>query len=182
MKKACVILANGCEEVEAITPIDYLRRAGIDVVVAGLGSREILGSHDIAITTDAVLDDIDSQDFDCIVVPGGGGGSKAIAEDTVAVSFIKRQAATGRLIAAICAAPALVLGEACGLLKKRRFTCYPGMESHVDEGLFEETRVVDDGDIITARAAGCAGEFSLAIVRALCGGSKAKELEASVLL
>jgi protein deglycase len=182
MQKVCVILADGFEEVEAVTPIDYLRRAGIEVVVAGLGVREIVGGHGMEFTVDAVLDDIDSDDFDCIVVPGGGGGSKAIAADQTAVNFIKRQAARGKLIAAICAAPALVLGQACGLLEGRRFTCYPGMESLVPGGRFEASRVVDDGNLITSRAAGCAGEFAVAIVRALSGGAKADEVAASVLL
>jgi len=182
MKKACVILANGFEEVEAITPIDYLRRADIEVVVAGLGGREIIGGHGMEFTADAALDDIDTDDFDCIVVPGGGGGSKAIAADHTAVKMIQRQAGKGRLVAAICAAPALVLGEACGILDGRRFTCYPGMEKHVADGRFEAARVVDDGNIITARAAGCAGEFAVTIIRALAGGSKADEVAASVLL
>lgn len=182
MKTACVILANGCEEVEAITPIDYLRRAGVELTVAGLGAREILGGHDITIGADAVLDDIDDNDYDCIVVPGGGGGSKAIAADPCAIACIQRHASKGKLVAAICAAPALVLGEACGILSGRRFTCYPGMERHVPDGIFEEARVVADGYIITSRAAGCAGEFSVAIVRTLLGDAKAHELEASVLL
>lgn len=182
MKKTCVILADGFEEVEAVTPIDYLRRAGIKVVVAGLGGREIVGGHGMEFTADAVLDDIDSEDFDCVLVPGGGGGSKAIAADQTAVKFIKRQAGKGRLVAAICAAPALVLGQACGMLGGRRFTCYPGMENLVPGGRFEASRVVDDGNIITARAAGCAGEFAVAIIRALAGGAKADEVSASVLL
>ncbi len=182
MKTVCIILANGCEEVEAVTPIDYLRRAGVQVTVAGLGNREIVGGHGIAIAADTVLDDIDDDEFDCVVVPGGGGGSKAIAADPVAVAMIRRQASKGRLIAAICAAPAVVLGQACGLLAGRRFTCYPGLEGSVPEGRFEDERVVDDGDLITARAAGCAGEFAVAIVRALEGGIKANELHASVVL
>ena len=182
MKKTCVILADGFEEVEAVTPIDYLRRAGIKVVVAGLGGREIVGGHGMEFTADAVLDEIDSEDFDCVLVPGGGGGSKAIAADQTAVKFIKRQAGQGRLVAAICAAPALVLGQACGMLGGRRFTCYPGMENLVPGGRFEASRVVDDGNIITARAAGCAGEFAVAIIRALAGGTKADEVSASVLL
>ncbi len=182
MKKVCVILADGFEEVEAITPVDYLRRAGIEVVVAGLGGREIVGGHGMEFTADAALDDIDNEDFDCVVVPGGGGGSKAIAADQTAVKLIQRQAGKGRLVAAICAAPALVLGQACGILDGRRFTCYPDMEKHVKGGRFEPSRVVDDGNIITARAAGCAGEFAIAIIRALAGGTKADEVAASVLL
>lgn len=182
MKKVCVILADGFEEVEAITPADYLRRAGIEVVVAGIGGREIVGGHGMEFTADAALDDIDDEDFDCVVVPGGGGGSKAIAADQTAVKLIQRLAGKGRLVAAICAAPALVLGEACGMLGGRRFTCYPGMEKHVKGGLFEPSRVVVDGNIITARAAGCAGEFSIAIIHALAGAAKADEVADSVLL
>jgi len=182
MKKTCVILANGFEEVEAVTPIDYLRRAGIEVVVAGLGGREIVGGHGMEFTADAVLDDIDTDDFDCVVVPGGGGGSKAIAADQTAVKLIQRQAGKGRLVAAICAAPALVLGQACGILDGRRFTCYPGMENLVPTGRFEGSRVVVEGNIITARAAGCAGEFAVSIIHALVGEAKAAEVAASVLL
>ena len=182
MKTVCVILADGCEEVEAITPIDYLRRAGAKVIVAGIGSREIIGGHGIAIVADAVLDDVDDEDYDCIVVPGGGGGSKAIAADPTAVALLKHQASKGRLIASICASPAVVLGQACGLLAGRRFTCFPGLEGTVPEGKFEASRVVDDGNLITARAAGCAGEFAVAIIRALIGSAKADEVAAAVML
>ncbi len=182
MKTVCVFLADGCEEVEAITPIDYLRRAGAKVIVAGIGSREIIGGHGIAIAADVTLDDVDDEDYDCIVVPGGGGGAKAIAADPTAVALLKHQALKGRLIASICASPAVVLGQACGLLAGRRFTCFPGLEGTVPEGRFEASRVVDDGDLITARAAGCAGEFAVAIIRALIGGAKADEVAASVML
>lgn len=182
MKRVCVILANGFEEVEAVTPIDYLRRAGLEVVTAGLGGREIIGGHGMEFTADEALEDIDDGDFDCVVVPGGGGGSKAIAADATATAMIKRLAAKGRLVAAICAAPALVLGKACGLLAGRRFTCYPGLENEVQGGRFETGRVVDDGNIITARAAGCAGEFAVAVIEALAGKAKADEIAKAVLL
>jgi 4-methyl-5(b-hydroxyethyl)-thiazole monophosphate biosynthesis len=182
MKTVCVILADGCEEVEAVTPIDYLRRAGATVMVAGVGSREIRGARGIDIAADDVLDDVDDAEYDCVVVPGGGGGAKAIAADETAVAMLRRQSSRGGLIAAICAAPAVVLGQACGLLEGRRFTCYPGMETLVRGGRFEPSRVVVDGDVITARAAGCAGEFSIAIIRALFGAAKADEIAAQVLL
>lgn len=180
MKTVCIILADGCEEVETITPIDWLRRAGLTVTSAGLNKREVKGAHDITIGADVLLDSIDSNSFDCIVIPGGKG-AELIAKSTVAVAMIKRLAARGSLIAAICAAPALVLGQACGLLNSRRFTCYPGMENLVPEGRFEASRVVADGDLITSRGPGCAGEFSIAIVQALLGASKAKELAAQTL-
>ncbi len=182
MHAVCVILADGCEEVEAITPIDYLRRAGLQVIVAGLGSREVIGGHGIAIAADVVLDDVDDDDYACIVIPGGGGGAKAIAANPTAIALIKRQATAGRLIAALCASPAVVLGQACRLLAGRRFTCYPGMEELVPEGRFESTRVVVDGDLITARSAGCAGEFSVAVIHALLGSAKADQIAQTVLL
>ncbi|GAB1433743.1 DJ-1/PfpI family protein [Spirochaetota bacterium] len=180
MKTVCVILADACEEVEAITPIDWLRRAGLSVSIAGLNKREVKGVHDIVIGADVLLDNIDNSNFDCIVIPGGKG-AEAIAKNPVAIAMIKRLSSRGSLIAAICAAPALVLGQACGLLKGRRFTCYPGMENLVPEGRFEASRVVADGDLITARGPGCAVEFSLAIVQALLGASKAKELASQTL-
>lgn len=181
MKTVCVILADGFEEVEAITPIDYLRRAGLKVLVAGLGSREIVGAHQVLVGADVVLDDVDDDDFDCVVLPGGGG-AKAIAADPTAIAFVQRLAGKGRLVAAICAAPALVLGQACGLLKGRRFTCYPGMENLVPEGRFDPERVVDDGDIITGRGPGAAGEFALAVVRAMEGQTRAEELAAALVM
>ena len=182
MKRACVLLADGCEEVEAITPVDYLRRAGIETVTAGLGSRDIVGAHGIAMAADCVLEDRDDEDYDCVVVPGGNRGAQALAASPVAVAFIRRHAAEGALVAAICAAPALVLGEACGLLGGKAFTCYPGMEGRVPDGLFSPERVVVDGRLVTARSAGCAGEFAVAIVRALAGDRAADELSAAVLL
>jgi protein deglycase len=181
MKKVCVLLAKGCEEVEAITPIDYLSRAGAEVITAGIGGAQIQGAHGIIITAQTELSHIQSDDFDCIVIPGGGPGSAAIAADAQSRSFIKRHAEDGKMIAAICAAPALVLGEACGLMVGKRFTCYPGMEARVPGGLFTEGRVVQDGQFITSRGPACAGEFSIAIVRALISGSAADQLASAIL-
>ena len=182
MKRVCVLLAKGCEEVEAITPIDYLRRAGAEVVIAGIEGLQIQGAHGIVIAAQTELSKIQSDDFDCIVIPGGGPGSAAIAADGHCVAFIRRHAAANKLIAAICAAPALVLGEACGLLAGRRFTCYPGMESRVPGGKFSEGRVVTDGLFITSRGPGTAGEFAVAIARILIGNNVADQLASAILL
>jgi 4-methyl-5(b-hydroxyethyl)-thiazole monophosphate biosynthesis len=185
MKRALVLLADGCEEVEALTPVDYLRRSEIEVLVAGLGGGDITGAHDIRIDADLSLDELDEETaagFDAIVVPGGGKGSTNIAADSDAVSLIKRHFGAGKLVAAICAAPAIVLHGACGILAGRRFTCYPGLEAKVTGASFIAERVVVDGNLITARAAGCAGEFSRAIVEALAGSLIADELSERVLL
>jgi protein deglycase len=181
MKTACLLLADGFEEVEAVTPIDYLRRAGIDVRVLGVTGATISGSHGIKIEATLGSEGFDG-DYDCVVVPGGGRGADNIAASPAAVSLIKRHFEAGKLVAAICAAPAVVLHEACGILKGKRFTGYPGSEARVEGAIFREDRVVMDGNLITSRAAGSAGEFALAIVRALAGESAAAGLASSVLL
>lgn len=182
MKRVCVLLAKGFEEVEAVTPIDYLRRAGAEVMIAGVGSIQVAGAHGILLAAQTELSRIQSEDFDCVLIPGGGPGSAAIAADDHCTAFIRRHAAANKLIAAICAAPALVLGEACGLLAGKRYTCYPGMESRVPGGIFTKGRVVTDGQFITSRGPGSAGEFSIAVVRALLGNSAADQLASAVLL
>lgn len=182
MKRACVLLADGCEEVEAITPVDYLRRAGIETVTLGLDGRDVVGAHGIAMAADRTLDELNGEDFDCVVVPGGGKGADAIAGSRMAVEFIRRLSGEGAVVAAICAAPALVLGAACGLLKGKRFTCYPGLESSVPDGRFSEERVVTDGMLVTARSAGCAGEFAVAVISLLEGEAAAEKVARAVFL
>jgi 4-methyl-5(b-hydroxyethyl)-thiazole monophosphate biosynthesis len=188
MKRACVLLAEGFEEVEAVTPIDYLRRAGIDVRVLGVGGISIRGAHDIVVQADVPLGPGDAEvAWDAVVVPGGGVGSKNIAANADAVALIRAQAVSGRLVAAICAAPAVVLHKACGILAGRRWTGYPGTElnltgAKVSGATFVAERVVDDGNLITARAAGCAGEFSVAIARSLLGEVAGNEVAGKVLL
>jgi protein deglycase len=181
MKRACVILAEGFEEVEAITPIDYLRRAGIEVVVAALVGRRVVGGHGIAVEADLSLEEV-KGDFDVLILPGGGKGAANLAASPEAVAFIRRQFHAGRLVAAICASPAIVLHGACGILAGHRFTGYPGTEAGVQGAGFLESPVVVDGNLITSRAAGTAGDFARAIVHHLLGEAAARELADKVLL
>ena len=181
MKTACVLLAEGFEEVEALTPVDYLRRAGVQVTVIGVTGNEPTGAHGVAVKADHGREAL-KVDYDCVVVPGGGKGAENIAASVEAVELIKRHAGSGKLVAAICAAPVTVLHEACGLLAGRRFTCYPGLESKVAGAAFVEERVVVDGKLITARAAGCSGEFAYAVTNALAGEEAADLLAEKVLL
>jgi 4-methyl-5(b-hydroxyethyl)-thiazole monophosphate biosynthesis len=109
MKKACVLLAEGFEEVEALTPVDFFRRAGIEVITAGIGGAEIKGSHGIEVRADVQLS-ASLKGFDCVVVPGGMPGSKNIAASDLACKLIVRSFESGALVAAICAAPVVVLG------------------------------------------------------------------------
>jgi 4-methyl-5(b-hydroxyethyl)-thiazole monophosphate biosynthesis len=180
MKTACVLLADGFEEVEAITPIDYLRRAGAEVTVVGIAGTHVLSARGIKIEADAGPEGL-GQSFDCVIVPGGGKGSANLAADTTVGDFILRHFAAGKIVAAICAAPLVVLGP-LGILKGRRFTCFPGLENEVHEDGYCRDRVVVDGNLISSRAAGTAGEFSLALISALFDSAKAREIARAVVL
>ena len=191
-KKVLLLLAPGFEEVEALTPVDYLRRAGIEVCTAAVGSsqdngKNVTGSYDIVVKADVLLTELDAKNelspaaWDAVIVPGGMPGSANIAGDSFACEFLKNMAKAGKLICAICAAPAVVLGP-LGLLEGRNFTCYPGLEEKVSGAFWREDRVVVDKNIITSRAAGTAGEFSMAIIASLLSQDIAKELAGKVLL
>ncbi|MEW5895955.1 MAG: DJ-1 family glyoxalase III [Candidatus Omnitrophota bacterium] len=167
-KSALIILADGFEEIEAVTPIDILRRAGIDVMIAGLNNKEnfVTGSHGIAIKTDIALESAGS-DFDACILPGGTPGSPNLAKSDLVSSFLTIMNREKKLIAAICAAPALVLAPA-GILDRKKATCFPGMEDSFNEStVFVEEAVVIDSNVITSRGAGTAIQFALAIIAKL---------------
>jgi 4-methyl-5(b-hydroxyethyl)-thiazole monophosphate biosynthesis len=181
-----VLLAEGFEEVEAFTPVDYLKRAGIEVCLISVGrERAVTGSHGIVVFTDmmAKLTPI-VPDWDGLILPGGMPGSRNLADSIEVNSLLRKAEKNSLLICAICAAPALVLGRK-GLLDERAWTCYPGMEDEAGSPAIEnwkEERVVVDGNIITSRAAGTAGEWSLKIIEKLEGAEAAAKVAKSVLL
>lgn len=183
MKTALILLAEGFEEVEALTPADYLRRAGLAAVLVSVsGEPSVKGARGVTVMADIAFSKL-KGDFECLILPGGMPGTRNLASHQGVVSLTRRAMSEGRIVAAICAAPALVLGKAAGVLGGRRFTCYPGMEADSGPaGAFSAERVVVDGKLITSRAAGSAGEFSVAIVEALCGREKAREVAEAVLL
>ena len=180
MKNAYVFLADGFEEVEAITPIDYLRRAGVSVTIVGVSGRSALSARKIAVECDRTLSEVLSQALpDLAVLPGGGKGSANLAASAELKALVGKMLAEGRLVGAICAAPAVALGS-WGFLAGRKYTCYPGEGT----GLAVKPlagRVVVDGNLITARAAGVAEEFSLALVRALVGADEAAKVAQAIL-
>ncbi|GHV82567.1 DJ-1 family protein [Spirochaetia bacterium] len=184
-KKALVFLADGFEEVEAITPIDYLRRAGVELTTVSISdSRMVTGSHGIPVTADAVLADIagaDSSVYDAMLLPGGMPGAANLAASGGVGGLLKGQAAAGRIVAAICASPAVVLAP-LGLLAGRRFTCYPGMEGTVRGAKWSEERVVIDGNIVTSRGAGTAAEWAIALIGTLVGKRDGEKVAGAVLL
>lgn len=180
MTEIVIFLADGFEEVEAVTPVDYLRRAGINVVLAGVGTSKPTGARGISINTDIQICDFKGIP-DGVILPGGLPGAKNLADSKDVFRICREVMDSGGMVASICAAPALALGT-FNMLEGRRYTCYPGFEKNDSTGLFSDNRVVIDGNMITSRGAGTAAEFSLAIIRYLLDDDAAKRIAASVLL
>ncbi len=179
-KTVLVVLADGFEEIEAITPIDVLRRAGLEVIVAGVGKREVTGAHDITVETNIILEQYQEVP-DAIVLPGGMPGAENLSKSQALGDVLQKMKKAGKIIGAICAAPAVVLSPA-GFLDGKKATCFPGFEDQLSSKvIFLEDRVVRDGQIITSRGAGTALEFSLEIVSQLVGPEAAKKIAQAVL-
>lgn len=173
------LLANGFEEIEALTPVDILKRAGLNVVTCGISGLVITGSHGIKVQADLLPEDIDINEVDMLILPGGMPGATNIDShpftDVLIDAVLKKD---GR-IAAICAAP-LVLGRR-GLLVGKRATCYPGFEAELEGADVTGDGVVTDGNITTAKGMGVALEFSKELVRLVLGEAKAKEISAAIM-
>lgn len=167
-KRALIILAEGFEDIEAVTPIDILRRVNVDVTVAGLSSERVRGARGIVVETDAVLSDSDSS-YDAVILPGGMPGAEHLASSSKVKKLILEMSSKGKIVAAICASPALVLGP-LGLLDGKKATCFPGMETNFSARVkFVKDAVVQDGNIITSRGPATAFPFALKIVENLAG-------------
>jgi 4-methyl-5(b-hydroxyethyl)-thiazole monophosphate biosynthesis len=174
---ALIVLPQGFEEVEAVTPIDLLRRAGVSVTIASLDDRlEVTGRNGIAVLADAPLEVPFSRSYDMVILPGGPG-VKHLRADPRIVDLVKTQAARGAWVAAICAAPT-VLHDA-GLLKDRRYTAHPSVAGEL-RAILEYERVVVDAPIITSRGAGTALDFGLELVARLVSPEAAQEVRASI--
>ncbi len=175
-----VFLANGLEEIEALTPIDILRRAGVDVTTVAVGgSDSVIGSHKIQISADIPDSLYRDSKPDMIILPGGMPGASNLDNSNVVDAALKAANRTGAYICAICAAP-MVLGKR-GLLEGKNVTCYPGFEKYLYGAKLTDKSVVRDGNVITAKGMGVALDFSLELVTALCGKDKADELALSVM-
>lgn len=174
-KKVAVLLASGFEEIEAITPIDILRRAGAEVTIIGVGGLMIEGSRGIIIKADKEINSYNELP-DAVVVPGGGKGAENLSKTEKVSSLIKEAGKKGKVIAAICAGPRTVLLP-LGILDGKNATCYPGDEKMFGQrARFKDEKVVTDGNIITSKGPGTAMEFALAVAEAVCG----KEIKETV--
>ncbi|MGM0432598.1 MAG: DJ-1 family glyoxalase III [Spirochaetota bacterium] len=167
-KRAIVCLADGFEEIEAITPIDLLKRAGVEVDVAGVGKKTITANHGLVIQTDDEFSKFAAEkEYDCIVLPGGQPGADNLAASKeIHKMLVEMLGDENKLVAAICAAPAVVLGKA-GLLEGRKATCFPDAEAYVPDFEFSRDPVVIDGNLITSRGPGLAADFSFAVIERL---------------
>ena len=181
MKKAFVFLAEGFEEIEAISVIDVLRRGEVDThAVSITGEYMVKGSHEIGVEANSLFEDTEFFDVDILILPGGGPGSKNLNKHDGLKALISDFHRKGKWIAAICAAP-LVFGR-MGLLQGKRATCYPGMESTLTGAVIQPDPVVVDGNIITGKGPGFAAAFGLRIVQELQGRAKADEVATDLLL
>ncbi len=162
-----VFLADGCEEVEAITPVDILRRGGVTVTTVGVGSKSITGSHGIVINTDISTSDLVLEDIDAVVLPGGMPGTLNLENDQTVQSAIKYAYNKKLLIGAICAAPS-ILGH-MGYLDGKKATCYPGFEDSFGKGEYTGETVTQCGNIVTGKGPGAAVCFGFALLKNIKG-------------
>ena len=173
-----VFLANGFEEVEALAPVDFLRRAGASVMTVGVGGVQIEGAQHITVTADSDGTGLDFSDVEMVVLPGGMPGAAYLDRSPMVKDCLMKAAEKGALIGAICAAPS-VLGHK-GLLEGRRAVCYPGFEEALHGAILSEKSVEQDGNIITAKGPGAAIEFALTLVAAWSGDAAAQAMRESI--
>jgi 4-methyl-5(b-hydroxyethyl)-thiazole monophosphate biosynthesis len=171
-KRVIVPIANGFEEIEAVVVIDILRRAGLEVVVAGVEGADVFGSHDIALRCDTIIDKCDGAD--AIVLPGGMPGSRRLRENESVRALVTQHNQEGKLVAAICAAPTVL--ESCGILDGRRATSHPDHAAEMKRCIYETSDVVVDGNVITSRGAGTAIAFAAEVVRHLVDDATANDI------
>jgi len=179
-KKALMVIADGFEEVEAVTPVDVLRRSEVEVTVAGLGKDIVTGAHGLSIKTDILLEEYKELP-DALVFPGGMPGAENLASSSTVKNLVSKMDDESRIIAAICASPALVLAPS-GVLSGKKATCYPGLEKNFSTDIkFVKEDVVREGNIITSRGPATALKFGLVIAEALVGKPKAEMVAGQML-
>jgi len=179
MKTVLVPFAEGFEEIEAITIVDILRRAGAEVTVTALNKRNVMGSHGLKIIADTVLDEVLSKNWDMVVLPGGVPGAPTLMDDDRIIKLLQDQGSAKKTSAAICAAPAVL--EKAGLTKAKEVTSHPAWSSRMTTAIHTGARVQVAEQLITGQAAGSAMEFAFKLVEILYGPEKVAEVNAGVL-
>ena len=172
-----LFLANGFEEIEALTTLDILRRASIPVQTISIsGSRSVTGAHGITVKADAIFRRSEVLQSDCLILPGGMPGADNLRMHPGVCNAVREQVARGAYVAAICAAPALVLGTT-GVLEGKKATTYPGFEDKSHGATYTKRGIEADGTIITAKAPGYTFEFAFTIIEALKGPDAVKQVK-----
>ena len=175
-----MFIAEGFEEIEALCPLDIMRRAGLEVTTVGIGASEITGAHGITVKTDVCSCKYDpDNEFDMIFLPGGMPGTLNLENSDIVSKAIENAIKNDKYIAAICAAPS-ILGD-MGLLNGKEAICYPGFEDRLCGAVISNNRVVLDGKILTAAGMGVASEMGLMIVEIFCGEDTAKKLRHAII-
>lgn len=176
-----MLLGTGFEEVEAIAPLDILRRAGIEVMSVGVNGKTVYGAHNIGVEADITLEQLDLTNLDMIILPGGLGGVTSVRASEPAKEALRFAWDNGKYVAAICAGPT-VLAD-LGITDGKRATCYPGCEPGMGKAVMvPDVAAVQDGRLITGTAPGCAVAFGLALVEALAGPEKAKTVAGQLVI
>lgn len=179
-KKAILLLAEGFEEIEAVTCVNLLRRAAIEVTLVSTAGLEVTGSRKIAIRADKKINEI-NQAFDACILPGGMPGAKNIAASQKATRLIEKMARENKIIAAICASPAIILSP-LGLIKNKKATCYPGMENYFPRSaVYQNKAVVIDKNLITGQGPAAAFEFALAVIKKISGEKLCQKVKKATL-
>jgi len=167
-KRALLILAEGFEEIEAVSPIDILRRCGVELVVAGLGGKNVKSARGLIITADKELDESDTN-YDAVILPGGLGGAQNLANSNVVDKILTEIYKKGGILASICASPSIVFSPK-GFINNKKSVCYPGMQDRFpDSAQYVEEDVVVDGNIITSKGPATSTKFAFKIAEKLVG-------------
>lgn len=179
MNKVCVFLADGFEEIEGLTVVDLLRRAGIETdMVSIMKRKEVTGSHNIMVMSDRIFEELDFAEYDMLVLPGGMPGTLNLGEHKGVVNQIMQFDAAGKMIGAICAAPS-ILGDN-GILEGKKAVCYPGFETRLTGAIVTKEKVEVEQNIITSRGMGTANDFGLAIIEKLINQETAVKIKNSI--
>lgn len=180
MKRVVVFLADGFEEIEGLTVVDLLRRAGVEVVTVSIKeSKEINGAHGIVVMADKIIGDMEFSRVDMVVLPGGMPGTLNLGNCEKVVEVVKEFDGLGKEVAAICAAPS-ILGD-LGILEDKKAVCYPGFEERLVKAFVCKEQVVADGHITTSRGMGTAIPFALKLIEKLINVEKAEEIKESII-
>ena len=176
-----LFLADGFEEIEALTQVDYLRRAGVEIITVGVNGEYARGTRNIVVKADTTLDKIEyTDDVEMVILPGGLSGMNAMKSSEKVCSIVKTAEQNGKYVTAICASPTIFAH--LDMVRGKKCVCYPGMEDELIEagGIYADEPVVTDGRMITARAAGASEEFSFELIRVLKGENAAQAVRKSI--